>query len=227
MRKRWWITSICLFLMIALAGCTKQKTVDQEQDIIIQESDEKNNLDDDEEEEELDQPKSEEPEEETSISYPLDLWFSNGVGAWGTNIIIYEDGRFVGSYQDTDLGSVGEGYSNGTNYICDFSGEFTNIVKVSEYTYSLTLDTISFEGEIGTEYIENQTRYVYTAPVGLTGTDGKTPAKKFMLYMPGASLKSLPKDFLTWWGGSYNYPNATELPVYGLRNMETDDGFFN
>lgn len=231
MRKRLWITTICLILILAMSGCKKQETVNEDQDIIIQEADEKidegeENLDQPEDEELEEQEEEEQVQEETSIEYPLNLWFSSGVGAWSSNIIIYEDGRFVGNYQDTDMGTTGEGYPNGTCYICDFSGKFTNIVKVSEYAYSLTLETISFEGEIGSEYIENQIRYVCTGPVGMTGTDGKTPAKKFMLYTPGTLLESLPEDFLTWWGGSYNYPNATVLPVYGLRNMETNDGFF-
>lgn len=230
MRKRLWVTSACLLLMIVMVGCSTAKRVNQEQETQIEETDEKLNVEEEEpEQSEENESEEEEKEEkkETSIEYPLNLWFSSGVGAWGTSIVIYEDGSFVGNYHDSEMGDIGEGYPNGSCYICDFSGKFTKIVKVSDYAYSMTLATLSVEREIGDEYIEDQIRYICTGAAGLTGTDGKTPAKKFMLYTPGAPISSLSEDFLSWWGESYSNPNATVLPVYGLRNMETEDGFFN
>ena len=98
MKKRLWVTSACLLLMIVMVGCSTAKRVNQEQETKIEESDEKLNVEEEEpEQSEENESEEEEKEEkkETSIEYPLNLWFSSGVGAWGTSIVIYEDGSFV------------------------------------------------------------------------------------------------------------------------------------
>ena len=237
MRKRTWTIIISILLTTVMMGCTAEKPVngEPEKDIIIEESkDEVVEEDKDEEieqQEAEDEEKEEEKEEETSkqdkIAYPLKLWYSSGAGAWGSSITIYEDGRFFGSYSDSDMGDIGEEYPNGTCYISNFRGKFSSLVKVGDYAYSLTLETITFEQEIGKVYIEDGIRYICTNAAGLTGSDGRETAKNFMLYTPGMPLNSLPEDFLMWWGGYHESPNTKVLPVYGLRNMETNDGYFN
>ncbi|MEI3551359.1 MAG: hypothetical protein V8Q17_01855 [Acutalibacteraceae bacterium] len=46
------------------------------------------------------------------------------------------DGSFEGSYHDSDMGFVGEGYPHGTVYICEFSGTFNNIQQIDDNTYA-------------------------------------------------------------------------------------------
>ncbi len=42
---------------------------------------------------------------------------------------------FEGSYHDSDMGFIGEGYPHGTVYICKFSGVFDNIQQIDDNTY--------------------------------------------------------------------------------------------
>ena len=62
-------------------------------------------------------------------------------------------GSFEGSYYDADMGDRGENYPNGTVYLCNFSGKFTDITQVNDYTYSMTLENgelyVTAEGRRG------------------------------------------------------------------------------
>ena len=51
---------------------------------------------------------------------PVELVFSSGAGAWGTVLELAPDGAFTGSFHDTNMGETGEGYPNGTVYLCSF-----------------------------------------------------------------------------------------------------------
>lgn len=66
--------------------------------------------------------------------FPMDFVFSSGVGAWATSMTLEQDGAFSGAYYDADMGVCDEDYPNGTVYICDFSGRFSDIQKVDEYS---------------------------------------------------------------------------------------------
>ena len=51
---------------------------------------------------------------------PDEFYFSSGAGAWRTELFLQDDGSFNGQYSDSDMGSMGEEYPNGTVYICEF-----------------------------------------------------------------------------------------------------------
>lgn len=68
---------------------------------------------------------------------PLTMTFSSGAGAWATSITLNRDGSFEGSYHDSDMGFIGEGYPHGTVYICKFSGAFDNIQQIDDNTYAM------------------------------------------------------------------------------------------
>ncbi len=85
----------------------------------------------------------------------MDFVFSSGVGAWATSMTLEQDGTFSGAYYDADMGVYDEDYPNGTVYICDFSGRFSDIEKVDEYSYSLRLAELDSDYEAGKEWIEN------------------------------------------------------------------------
>ena len=76
-------------------------------------------------------------EEASSFSFDdlkmVQFRFSSGAGAWATILNIREDGSFHGWYQDSNS-EIGEGYPNGSCYQCDFSGQFTEPMKVNDYT---------------------------------------------------------------------------------------------
>lgn len=94
---------------------------------------------------------------------PSEFVFSSGAGGWATEITLNDDGTFNGQYHDSDMGDSGTGYSNGTVYICDFSGKFTMPKKINEYIYSMNLETLDVEGTSGTVYYENDIRYIVSA----------------------------------------------------------------
>lgn len=152
----------------------------------------------------------------------VNFWFSSGVGGWGTELSIAEDGSFEGVYIDTDMGDMGEGYPNGTRYSCVFSGKFTKPVKVNEYTYSMEIENMEYENEPNTEEIgsEEGFRYCYSDAYGLT--DGK----EFLIYLPGSPVDELPEEYISWVNHSmYGEEDKTKLPFYGIYNVEAQCGF--
>ncbi len=146
--------------------------------------------------------------------------FSSGAGAWQTILNIYEDGTFKGYYSDSDMGDTGQGYPNGTNYSSTFEGKFTTPKKVNDYTYSMSIESIKLEKEVGSEEIIDGIKYIYSEPYGLND------AKEIYIYTTQAPLKELPEDFLSWI--AFIEPNDGKeefLPFYGLYNIETESGF--
>ena len=154
---------------------------------------------------------------------PQDFVFSSGAGGWQTNLTLNRDGSFTGTYSDSEMGDQGADYPHGTVYICEFSGQFSNLDQLDEHTYSMTLKSISSQREDGEEWIADQIRYIASEPYGLeSGTS-------FLLYAPDTPVEELSEDFLSWWPGRYvmgdEEPPAT-LSYYGLCNVETGYGFF-
>lgn len=152
--------------------------------------------------------------------FPLDFSFMSGAGGWATSLTMNRDGSFEGSYHDSDMGDTGEGYPNGTIYICAFKGRFDEIKKINEYTYSMTLGEITTENGTDETWIEDDILWVASGPYGLE--DGK----EFLFYTPGAPMKELPEEFLSWW----QYARGSEYPEtlsgYGIYNKKMGYGFF-
>lgn len=152
-------------------------------------------------------------------SLPEIFTFSSGVGAWGTQLSIAEDGTFTGSYHDSEMGSTGEGYPKGTVYFSNFSGKFSEPVQVNQYVYSMNLETLETEGTIGDSYIEDEIRYVYSEPYGLNA------AKEFLVYLPGTPVSSVAQSFLSWSGLNAETESALPAGFYGLYNVQEQFGF--
>ncbi len=144
--------------------------------------------------------------------------FSSGAGAWWTELRINSDGSFKGVYQDADMGDIGESYPNGTLYYCEFSGVFSGLEKVDEYTYKIKLFSIEYAKEPEEEEIIDGKRYIYSTAYGLD--DGE----EFYIYLPGIKTDNLPESYRGWihYLGDDAEP---ELPFYGLYNINTGDGF--
>ena len=146
--------------------------------------------------------------------------FSSGAGAWQTILNINVDGTFKGYYSDSDMGDTGEGYPYGINYSSTFEGEFTKPKRVNDYTYSMSIETINLEKEVGSEEIIDGIRYIYSEPYGLVD------AKEIYIYTLQAPLKELPEAFRSWVGyKELSDTNDEYLPFYGLYNTETESGF--
>ena len=150
----------------------------------------------------------------------LTFAFSSGVGAWGTTLTISSDGSFEGTYSDSDMGNSGEEYPNGTVYLSEFQGQFSEPSRVNDYTYSVEIREMTLAEDVGTSEIIDGTRYVYSEPYGLDG------AEELLFYLPGAPLDELPQAYRSWVG--YNDLSATEdteLPFTGLYNVAAESGF--
>ena len=163
---------------------------------------------------------SEEPSFSFADVQTHEFTFSSGAGAWATVLRIHADGSFDGEYHDSDMGTSGPDYPNGTQYYCAFEGQLEQPVKVNEYTYSAPISSISYANETGTEEIKDGVRYVYSEAYGLQNTE------HVLIYLPGAPLEELPVGYLSWVG----YPDLTmttdtELPFYGLYNENDQTGF--
>lgn len=151
----------------------------------------------------------------------VDFTFSSGAGAWATQLNIRPDGSFSGEYWDMDMGSSGDGYPNGTQYGNTFTGKFTDLQKVNDYTWAMKLGEINYTYEVGKEEILDQILYSYTEAYGLDGAD------EVDIYLPGAPVDQLPEEFLQWACSNYDRLEAEEngLPCYGLYNVEGAEGF--
>ena len=151
------------------------------------------------------------------------FFFSSGAGGWWTEVIIQPDGTFTGEYSDWDMGDTGDGYPNGTNYLCFFSGRFSALEKISEFEYSMRCEELTQEGTPGEEKIvEGDARYITSVPYGFDD------AEDFSLYLPGREISDLPESFL-WWTHVYFDDEDTEktgtLDFYGLYNIRGEQGF--
>jgi len=111
-----------------------------------------------------------------------------------TSFTIHSDGSFSGTWVDNAATSL-------SDYQGTFTGQFTNVAKVDDYTYSMQLGSISgiFSGSV---------------------------SDTFMVYLPGSSTADLPplvQSDLTWIWNKYahlNPPTApTTMPVYWLYNI--------
>ena len=152
----------------------------------------------------------------------LEFWFTSGHGGWATIMTINEDGSFSGEFFDGDLGVTGEGYPNGTMYQSNFTGQFTQPVKVNEYTYSMQISEMNYGEEFGKEEIIDGMLYCYTDAYGLEGSE------EILIYLPGAPLAELPEEFRSW-VDYYDLSNTTEteLPFYALNNEPNQYGFYS
>ena len=155
---------------------------------------------------------------------PSAFSFLSGVGGWSSDLTLRDDGSFTGTYHDSDMGDAGEGYPNGTIYVCSFSGRFGQVRRVDDYTYSMQLLELTSDAAPAEEWIEDGVRYVDAAPYGLND------AREILVYLPGAWMRALPYDFVSW----VSMPNAwgvderpVLLPFWGLYNVEGKQGWFS
>lgn len=145
--------------------------------------------------------------------------FSSGAGAWSTYFTIEKDGSFAGNYHDSDMGDTGDGYGNGTLYYSDFSGHFTDLTKVDDTTYEMTLSDIAYQNTVGETEIIDSVKYVYSEAQGLTGTD------TFKIYLPGTPVSDLSAEVYSW--VSLANDNDTELTIPIIVNEAEGFGIYS
>ena len=155
---------------------------------------------------------------EVAVTLPEDLpeefILTSGVGAWGASMDIKPDGTFTASYYDSDY----EGRSTSSG-----SGSFKNIKQVDKYTYTMELDTLKYDDEIG-KVVANDNGYktTFTELYGIAG--GTT----FTVYLPGAPTADMPDGMKNWLGFHYyNVPIPDALDCYAIYNVDKEKGYFS
>lgn len=148
--------------------------------------------------------------------------FSSGAGGWCSELVIKEDGTFKGNYHDSDMGSTGEDYPNGTLYLSSFKGKFSNLEKVNDYTYKMQLEQLKTTNKVEGEEIVDGIKYIYTE-----GAYGLNDAKDILVYLPGAPIKELPEGFVDWMSCKWAIDKEVhkKLPFYGLYNVAEEQGW--
>lgn len=220
MKKRFAVLLTLLMVVGLFSGCLKKDADVAEENVVNGDITEE--ITAVESEEAVEEP-AEEIIEETSlpIKNTMEFFFSSGAGGWGTELYLEKDGSFTGEFHDSNMGETGEGYPNGTCYICEFSGKFADIEKIDDTSYRMTLSELTTEKEVGEEWIENGILYVVSTPYGIEG------GSEFMFYTPRAEINSMSEEFLWWWPMRFEEVLPEKLGHYGIHNVNTNDGFFS
>ena len=152
---------------------------------------------------------------------PRSYIFTSGVGGWGTELLLAENGTFTGNYHDSNMGDIGPGYPNGSVIICDFKGKFSEPRPVDQYTMSMRMESLEVENTPGIEYYEDDIRYIYSDPYGLANAD------EIMIYLPGTRIDDLPEDSRIWLISFLNLNTTDVFPenFYMLYNVNEGLGF--
>ncbi len=209
MRKKWMMIGLMLAIFTVGCGNKSESTESTESvQVVIEES---------EKETELESEVLEESFDFAELS-KVEFNFSSGAGGWRTYLKIEPDGSFRGQYSDSEMGSVGEDYPNGTYYVSDFTGRFSVSKKIDENTYVLKIEELNYGKTPGTEEIVDEMLYIYSEAHGISGT------KEMILYLPGTAIENLPEGYLNWVNFAME-ENAEWLAFYGLYNETEETGF--
>ena len=132
---------------------------------------------------------------------------------------IEKDGYFTGNFHDSDMGSIGEGYEDGTIYCCSYSGHFSDLTKTNDYTYTMKLTDISYDETVNTEEISDNIRWIYTDSYCLGGTD------TFTIYLPGTPVSELSEEVLLWL--FMTNEDETELDMIAIVDETNEYGIYS
>lgn len=108
--------------------------------------------------------------------------FCSGVGAWSTDMEIYEDGSFSGQFHDSEMGDAADAYPNGTVYYCSFTGRFSPAEQINDYTWKIRVDELKTAEEPDQEMIDDGFRYISAKPYGISEGD------EMLLHRPGTPV---------------------------------------
>lgn len=151
-----------------------------------------------------------------------EFYFSSGAGGWASVLHVQEDGSFDCFYHDSEMGSIGEGYPNGTLYYSEAEGKFGTPEKISDYVWKLPIASVEYPLGDGEE-IKDDIRYLYTTAYGIDGTD------ELLLYLPGMPVEELPEGYISWMDPmdrqAVQDGTMKVLEEYGLYNEPEGNGF--
>lgn len=216
MKKRLRILVLAVLLGAAVAGCGTQEP----EAYATLQAEPIESLKEDAPEETESPVATEVPQEGKSPTETVDLTFADlskrqfgfcsGAGGWWEEFTIEKDGYFSGKYQDADVGSV---------YFSSYSGHFTNLTKIDDYTYQMTLSDISYKDTPDSKENIDGTLYTYTEAYCLGDND------HFTVYLPGTPLDTLSESVYRWIC-DYNQ-SSTELTMPIIVDEENEYGIYS
>lgn len=159
------------------------------------------------------------PELLNYIQLPDSFIFTSGAGGWATKLSVANDGSFSGQYHDSEMGIVGEGYPRGMVYYCNFYGYFSDITKISDYVYHVSLEYIEIENTPGTKHIEDGILYEAADAYGLTD------ASDIYIYVPGTPIAEIPEACQRWMIGQADSEYLED--IYILYNVHGECAFIS
>lgn len=142
-------------------------------------------------------------------------------GQWETSFVLDGTGNFSGGSTDDRTEVNFEGAHEGVIYQSDFYGNFKNITKIDDMTYSLELEELVVKNTPGEQLEEDGILYIYTEAYGVEG------GSKFTLYLPGTPAEKLSDKTLSNWQGIYTDSTEKTLNCYVLVNENDKQGFFS
>lgn len=136
-----------------------------------------------------------------------------GSGGWSEEFTIEKDGYFTGRYSGwgTDE-EVGEGFE-ATVYQSSYSGHFTDLTQINDYTYQMKLADISYKMEPDRITFSDNIRYIYTESYCFK--EGKI----YTVYLPGTPLSEL-EEVKLWFSGMNESETQLTMVILVEENNE-------
>jgi len=145
--------------------------------------------------------------------------FSSGAGGWSTELTINPDGSFSGRFHDSEMGEIGDGYPNGTVYVCAFTGQMSGLEAVDGQTWRVKVDSVTPDEAPGRETIDDGIRYVTSDPYGVAADD------EMLIYLPGTPLEGFTEEMRMWAHLPGEQDPAATLEDWFLYSPKNDTGF--
>ena len=141
---------------------------------------------------------------------------SGGAGNSGTVLKINKDGSFEGNYYDVDMGVNGPNYPRGTLYSSNFKGRFTNLTKIDDFEYNVTVEDLSYSDPEG-EKIDNGFRVI------VENNSVLDKNRNFTIYLPGKPTNQIPKELNRW----YDYWKEKRPNILNKTIIYSTDNFID
>ncbi len=156
--------------------------------------------------------KKEEKEEKVTLP-AMSMVFASGAGAWSTGLDLKSDGSFTGDYHDMDMGDR-------HLYECQFSGKFTDIKKVDEYTYSCRVGELKYEKPVGETWYADEVTHEAADSYGIVKGD------QYYIHLKGKPVNKLSEELKSWSHGVLGNDMSGTLPCNALENVKDGNTFF-
>lgn len=149
----------------------------------------------------------------------LEFYVEGTEGSWSNAMTLNQDGSIYGSYYELDNTLTGENYENGTYYWNTYWGEFSDILWLDEFTFSMKLNYVATEKDSGIERLEDDS-FKSVTTLDMRGVAKET---EYILFMPNTPIHMIGEDILTLLNRDLS--NQDSLGMYVLYNPEQQIAF--